>query len=129
MEVVSISSLDANTAAALMAGIESKDPRGIATPIDVLRICQGGQCFAATQPESHSQAVYVLVVKNGQAWIDACQGSGEIDFTATLLPAIELQASRLDSVAFQTARRGLVRKAQKNGYQVTGWIMKKDLKK
>lgn len=127
METVALSRLDPATAARLLAGIEARDPRGIAQSSDVLDTCTRGLCFAATL-EGGAQMVYVLNVRNGQAWIAAAKGGGPADLTATLLPVIELQASELDSVAFQTARPGLVRKAQRQGYRVTGWILKKDLR-
>lgn len=127
--VVEVSQLhDPMEVAQLLAGIEARDPRGIMQPTDLVRMAYEGACFAATHPESGSQAVYVLKVRNGQAWVEACKGSGAVDFTRTLLPAIELQASALDSVAFQTSRRGLVRKAERQGYRVTGYIMRKDLR-
>lgn len=127
MAPLTLSRLDPDTAVQLLAGVERFDPRGIADAASLSVMCHAGQCFAITAPGG-AQAVYVLKVRNGQAWIDACQGEGATDWTATLLPAIELQASELDSVAFQTARPGLVRKARRQGYHVAGWIMKKDVR-
>lgn len=115
-------------AAQLLAGVERLDPRGILRPADLVEMAAGGLCFAATHAPTRSQAVYILCVERGQAWIEACKGEGAVDWTRTLLPAIELQASELDSVAFQTPRRGLVRIAQELGYEVTGWILRKELK-
>lgn len=71
--------------------------------------------------------MYVLVVDNGVAWIDAAKGTGATDWTAHLLPIIEAQAAGCKAVGFQTARRGLVKKARQQGYTVTGWILKKKL--
>lgn len=127
MEAVTLSRVEPDVAASLLRGAERFDPRGIATQADVEVMCQEGACFAATHA-SGAQAVYVLRVRNGQAWVDAAAGSGQVDLTALLLPVIELQAARLSSVAFQTARPGLVRKAQRAGYRVAGWILKKDVR-
>lgn len=122
---IELSRLEPGLAAALLVGCERLDPSGMFCAADLLPMTQAGQCFAATA--DHAQAVYVVQVKNGVAWISAAKGTGPIDWSAVLLPTIEAQSAGAASVAFQTARRGLVRKAQKQGYEVTGWIMKKHL--
>ena len=124
MEKVFLSRLEPSFAAALLRGCERLDPRGLATPPDIDRMTDAGQCFAATT-DHKAQAVYVLTVKNGVAWIDAAKGQGAADWTALLLPIVEAQAQGLASVAFQTARPGLVKKAQAQGYDITGWVMRK----
>ena len=127
METVAVSRIDAATAAAFLSGLAGQDPRGIVTADTLRQSAERGHCFAVTHA-SGAQAVYIIAVENGQAWVTACKGEGAaVDFTRTLLPAIEHQAQGLAAVAFQTARPGLVRKARAMGYQVTGWIMKKDL--
>lgn len=127
VQKVTVSRLDAGTAAKMLQGVERFDPRGTATAADVLAMASQGHCFAATVGDA--QCVYVLNVHNGQAWINAAKGQGAADLTGLVLPAVELQASQLKSVAFQTARPGLVRKAKRLGYRVTGWIMKKDIRR
>lgn len=84
-----------------------------------------GQCYAATS--ERGQAVYVVRIENGVAWVDAAKGFGATDWTAALLPIVEMQAKGLASVGFQTKRRGLVRRAEKQGYHIAGYIMKKEL--
>lgn len=91
----------------------------------MLPLASSGQCFAATAEQS--QAVYVIQIKNGVAWVAAAKGNGPQDWSAALLPIIEAQAKGCAAVAFQTARPGLVRKAQRQGYAVTGWILKKPI--
>ena len=120
---IHLSRVDASTAAAILAGCHTLDPCGLTTARDIEAMTREGHCFAATAP--NSQAVYVIKVLNGTAWIDACKGFGAVDWSQTLLPIIEAQAKGCAAVAFQTKRRGLVRKAQKQGYQVAGYIMKK----
>ena len=124
-KVVEISRLDPATAATLLAGVERLDPRGVLRPADLAGICERGLCFAATTPGG--QVAYVLNVKNGVAWIDAAQGAGLVDLTRAVLPCIELQCSELAAIGFTTARPGLKHKAEKMGYRVTGWHLKKDL--
>ena len=96
------------------------------TAQDIAPMVRGGECFAATS-DAGGQAVYVVRVVNGVAWIDAMKGDGPTDHIKTLLPVIEAQAKGLHRVAFQTARRGLVRKAQRQGYTVAGWILSKGI--
>lgn len=126
-QALRLARIDAQQAGSLLAGLHTLDPRGIATPADIRRMADEGHCFSLTA-DNGAQAVYVLMVRNGQAWIEAAAAHGAVDFTRDGLAVIERQAERLDSVAFQTARRGLVRKAMKRGYRVTGWILKKDLR-
>lgn len=89
-------------------------------------MAERGDCFAASCGQD--SAVYVVQVDNGVAWISACAGTGSTPWRRLLLPVIEQQAAGLQAVAFQTKRPGLVRQAKKQGYEVTGWIMKKKLK-
>ena len=125
MEKIFLSRLEPDLTAALLHGCQDLDPSGRTAAADLLPLASTGQCFAATAEQS--QAVYVIHIKNGVAWIAAAKGSGPQDWSAALLPIIEAQAKGCAAVAFQTARPGLVRKAQRQGYAVTGWILKKDL--
>lgn len=120
-----LSRLEPDFAAALLLGMESRDPRGTMTAADLLPMAQASDCFAATA--ENSQAVYVVQVRNGVAWIAATKGNGLANWTALLLPIIEAQSAGLARVAFQTERAGLKRAAEKQGYTVAGWIMKKEL--
>lgn len=122
---IELSRLEPGLAAALLVGCERLDPSGLCSAADLLPMAQAGQCFAATAEKA--QAVYIVQVQNGVAWISATKGAGPVDWSALLLPVIEAQAAGAAAVGFQTARRGLVRKAQKQGYEVTGWILKKPL--
>jgi hypothetical protein len=122
---VILSRIPADMAAALLVGCERLDPSGMTAPHDLGPMAAACQCFAATAPDS--QAVYLVRVKNGTAWIDATKGAGPVDWSALLLPIIEAQAKGCAAVGFQTNRPGLVRKAKKQGYTVTGWILKKTL--
>ena len=125
METIHLSSLEAHLAASLLAGCAHLDPCGMATEADTEAMTAAGQCFAATSDKG--QAVYVLKVKNGVAWVSAVKGSGPTPWRDVLLPVIEAQAKGCAAVAFQTARRGVVKSAVAQGYEITGWILKKRL--
>lgn len=125
MEKIHLTQIDADTAAALLVGVAGRDPSGLSTEQSMHHTARCGQCYAATSESG--QAVYVVRVENGVAWVDAAKGFGATDWTAALLPIIEMQAKGLASVGFQTERRGLVKRAQKQGYHIAGYIMKKGL--
>ena len=122
---VHLSRLEPAFAAALLAGCEPLDASGRTGPDDIHAMTRRGQCFVATAPDA--QAVYVITVENGIAWVNAAKGAGPLDWSALLLPIIEAQAKGCRAVAFQTKRRGLVRRATRQGYKVTGWILNKEL--
>lgn len=111
-------------AAQALAGMEELDPRGMTGADDIKRMCELGQCFALS---GDVQAVYVLVIRNGVAWVQAAKGAGTVDCTDALEVAVTDQARGLKAMATQTARPGLVRKLKKRGWSVTGWIMQKGL--
>ncbi len=120
-----LSRVSPDFAAGFLAGIESHDPSGRSTPADIASTANAGQCFAATTADG--QAVYIIKVDNGVAFVTAMLGRGPLDWYATLLPIIEAQAKGCNSVGITTCRRGVVRKAEKLGYRVTGWTLKKEL--
>lgn len=95
------------------------------TAADVAPACSAANCFEVIGDDA--AAVYVVAVRNGVAWIEAAAGRGSMDLTAALDALICGQSQGLQAVGFQTARLGLVRKAQRRGYRVAGWIMKKEL--
>lgn len=125
METVSLSRLEPSLAAQLLAGTEGLDPRGMCTPRDIAAMTHAGQCFAATCGDS--QAVYVVRIANGVAWIDAAKGFTPCDWDRKIMSLVEMQAQGLRRVAFQTARRGMAHTAQRAGYEVKGWILAKEL--
>lgn len=62
-------------------------------------------------------------------WINGAAGQGASDWTRNGLAVAEHQAAqcRAHAVGFQTARRGLVKRAQASGYRVAGYILMKEL--
>lgn len=127
VEEVFLSQLEPELAAQLLVGIEQFDPSGRLQRHELPQATARGACLAATSADGSSQAVYVIRVDNGVAWVDFAKGHGSLDWTAILGPVIEAQAKGVRRVAFQTARRGLVRKSLKQGYSVRGWILAKDM--
>ena len=110
-------------AAQALAGCEGLDPRGLTSAADLIAMTKRGQCYALSGAVN---AVYVITVRNGVAWVDALKGDGA-DATAAVDAVLTAQAAGLDAIALQTKRRGLVRKLQRHGYSVTGWVMRKEL--
>lgn len=122
-QALTVQAIAPDDAARALAGIDALDPRGLMDAAGLHELAQRGQCFALT---GAADAVYVVHVRNGVAWIDAFKGTGP-DLVAVLAELIEHQAEGCHAVAFQTARPGLVRKASRHGYRVTGWILSKGL--
>lgn len=126
-QTVHLSKLEPDLAAQLLVGIEQRDPLGRLQRHELPQRTRNAACLLATSEDGTSQAVYVIRVENGVAFVDFAKGHGALDWTAILGPVIEAQTKGVRRVAFQTARRGLVRKALKQGYQVRGWILAKDM--
>lgn len=110
-------------AARALAGMHRLDPRGVMDEADVQDLAERGQCF---ELGGAADAVYVVNVRNGVAWIDALKGTGP-DLVAVVTELLEHQAEGCQALAFQTARPGLVRQAARHGWKVAGWIMRKEL--
>ena len=119
---LTVSEIDAATAARALAGCEGLDPCGMVESVEEL--ASRGRCFAI---DGEARAVYVISTNNGCAWVEAVKGEGPADLTRILDAVIEAQAEGLRSVGCQTARPGLVRKLKRHGWTVAGWIMRKDL--
>jgi len=90
------------------------DPAGIATPASA---AAAGDCYKLTTPRGC--LVYSAKVCGDLYWVYAAAGTGQ-DMTRRGLAAIEYQARQFGcrAVAFQTARRGLVRRTRAMGYQI-----------
>jgi hypothetical protein len=92
---------------------------------DLEAMTRTGRCFEIRGVQAG--AVYVLSVRNGVVWVDALKGGGELDLVDLVDGVITSQAAGLEAIALQTKRRGLVRKLQRHGYRITGWVMRKEL--
>ncbi len=113
-----------------LAGFRFIDPHG--QPVAEVPVT-GGSCFRLQTPAG--EAVYVVRLVGSRLWVSAAAGKT----VASICPALALmlqeharQCGAL-SVGFQTARRGLVRRAQAQGFKVikiikagalvTGYVM------
>jgi len=124
-QALSVREIAPQLAAQRLAGMEHLDPRGLTAPGEVAAMAGEGRCFEITGDAA--RAVYVLVVRNGCAWVQAARGEGRIDLTQLLDAVLTEQAQGLQALACQTARPGLVRKLQRRGWRVSGWVLRKEL--
>lgn len=111
-------------AAAVFSVTQVPDPCGTSTPES---LASAGQAFELKA--AGGSAVFVVRKDGPLLWIQAAAGAAADDLTQVGLELIEEMArqAQCTHVGFQTARPGLVRKASRRGYQVYGWIVKKEL--
>lgn len=126
METLQVARIQPHHAAPLLAGLERLDPRGPDMQSSVQAIAESGACF--TVDGQQGSAVYVLSIRGGTAWVQAAKGSGVVDWMQILPELIAAQCPDCHSIGFQTGRPGLVKKAKKQGFEVTGWILRKNTK-
>lgn len=106
------------------AGLHRLDPRKRMQPGELPAL--QGRAFVIEGPGTH--VVYVLDVRNGQAWCQAAAGTSQgVDLTEVLDAVATAQAQGLQRLGMETARPGLVRKLKARGWKVSGWIMHKEL--
>jgi hypothetical protein len=122
VEIEAIAPIDRAEAAQCLGRVQ--DPAGIATPASMAAT---GQPMRVTTEAG--ELVYVATKRAETLWIEAAQGQGAQDFTALGLELAQRTAQNTgcESVSFQTARRGLVKKAEQHGFKVVGWILKKEV--
>lgn len=116
---------EAAQAFAVLAGM---DPAGQATPASA---ASSGECYRV-QAE-RGALCYSVSFTDATAWIHGAAGQGQ-GMTAEGLAMIEAQAITRGCrrVGFQTIRRGLVRRALRQGYRITsnvgaGFVLVKQL--
>lgn len=86
-----------------------------------------GQCWKFVEGGAITGAM-VTTADDGELWVLAAAGRSTIDLVAVMAEHLKAQAAGLfRSIGFQTARRGLVRKAEAHGYAVSAYIMRKTL--
>lgn len=98
------------------------DPAGISTPESLTAAGVPFELETGT-----GSGVFVLERHGDVLWVTAAAGKAADDLTDIGLQLIEETARQAgcSSVAFQTSRCGLVRKSERRGFEVSGWIMKK----
>jgi len=109
-----------------LAGLDTLDPTGRATPDSVARACRAGQCGEIVTDDG-SRAVMVTQQAGRALWVYALAGDGKGGTveTASNTAGVIAQAAGLDLLATQTARPGLVRKLKACGWEVSGWVLTK----
>lgn len=116
--IVHMGQVDPAAAAQAYAAHVHLDPQGIATPES---LAAAGPSFGI-ETES-GQSVFTLRTDGAECWIQAAAGSG-YGMTAPTFAVIEAIAARAGChrVAFQTVRRGLIRRARRLGYHIAGQV-------
>jgi hypothetical protein len=129
METVFITPMSRREAAPWLKPHVGLDPTGRSAQNDFDGL--SGQHYQAKHQATGKICIYSVDEKNGVAWVNSMAGESaeKLDFFSLIEPIIRVQYSHCESIRFQTMRRGLVKKAEKKGYQVSGWILKKNLEK
>ena len=86
-------------------------------------MCDRGECFAV-ESGANGRVVFVIERGPGGVFVTAAAGDGQANQTAAVDAALRQIAP--GAATFQTKRRGLVRRAEKLGYRVAGYIMRRD---
>ncbi|KWH51809.1 hypothetical protein [Burkholderia cepacia] len=120
---------DAETVLPLLAPVAQYDTTGGVDSLE--RMAANGRAFVIEQ-DGAPVCAYLLERHGREAFVTAAAGAAGVCLTDLLAQLIEAQAIGLDSIAFQTRRRGLIRKAIAKGYRVAGHvtngtIMRKEL--
>lgn len=115
--------IPAHIAAARLASVAELDPSGMATPEQLAAHCQAHRCAESIGPDGAATVAYAVI--NGVVWVIAAAGDGAGMTEQLTRDLSAVPGAR--AVAFQTKRRGLVRKAEKLGYRVTGYILRRDV--
>ena len=97
-------------------------------PFEAEKVAGYGPSFVFEQ-DGKPVCGYTLEIQGREVFIVAAGSVGSLDFTKIALAAIEAQAANYDSVYFTTKRRGLVKKAQKLGYKIDGYFLRKKIEK
>lgn len=122
MENHSLTSASQSEAARAYAPYAAKlDPTGEGSPESWAAF---GRSFELRTPTGRAIFSIDTSCEGGAlCWIDAAAGTGE-GMTERGLPIIEQQArvAGCSAVAFQTLRRGLVRRVQRLGYRIAGTV-------
>jgi hypothetical protein len=125
---VSVREVGARDAAPLLSPVD----RYCTTDETAESMARVGRCFVVSH-DGRDVASYVLQRQGSECFVLAAAGSAEFDITAFMAAVLEGHAHGLSSIAFQTRRPGLIRKARKYGYRIdgrvaNGVVMRKELK-
>lgn len=111
-------------AARALDGLHALDPSGVMRPEDVQAMCARGHCIAI---EVDGDRSVIVIRRRGKVlWVDALAGRRALDAAEDITQRIG-RALGCTAIAWQTARRGLMREGQRRGYAVSGFILTKAL--
>lgn len=86
-----------------------------------------GQCWKIVEEGAITGAL-VTEAYGDELWISVAVGRAQADLVELMADHLrEHAAGRFRTIAFQTARRGLVKKAERHGYRVAAYIVRKAL--
>lgn len=110
----------------LLTGPKFDTTAGAFSPGDM---CQGAAFFAVDDDEGNQIGGYALRISGNTVWLLAAAMTGPgADFERDILPVIEQQAGPVGQVAVTTKRRGGIKKLLRQGYEITGYTLRKNLK-
>lgn len=95
--------------------------------------CRHAYVFEVTDGERQVGAYAIRLIDHDRvrvAWITAAAGAVDgVDLPRTLWPAVlaQCQAMGAGQIAFNTRRRGLIRKAERLGFQLTAVTLRKSI--
>jgi hypothetical protein len=88
---------------------------------------RAGQCWKVEEGGAIVGAL-VTTEDHGGLWVSMAAGRSVEDLTELMVAHLDEHAKgRYRSIGFQTARRGLVKKTKAHGYQVSAYIVRKEL--
>ncbi|PMS38457.1 hypothetical protein C0Z20_00800 [Trinickia symbiotica] len=105
----------------LLAPVDRYDTTRGKESVDTMTACPGARCFVIRQ-DGRDVAAYVLQRQGDECYVLAAAGAVDFDLTVFGLALIEAHATGLKSVAFQTKRAGLIKKARRLGYAIAGRV-------
>ena len=86
-----------------------------------------GECDAfVLQQNGNDVAGFLLRRKGKEIYVVAAAGRSNIDLSIAINKIItDTKSDDIESISFTTKRRGLVKKAEKQGYKIEGYILRK----
>ncbi|MDP1978043.1 hypothetical protein [Undibacterium sp.] len=105
----------------LLAGLASQ----LGEKYSIDKMMAAGQCWKIVD-DGRIVGAYVTRDDNGELWVLAAAGRANTDLSLLIDHHLK-QATGYRSVGFQTARKGLVKKAKEQGYEIAGYILRRKL--
>lgn len=123
MALVTLATSDEIRPLLMKAAASKIDPAG---KYNIDLMMKSGQCWKIYENGVITGAL-VTRDDNGELWIMAAAGYSPSDMTQIMADHLLSISAGYRSIAFQTARRGLVKKIQAHGYEISGYILRKKL--